>query len=160
SSANPRAVAPKASRGREAWVLGLSAVVLLASAVALRKKDAPLSAAAATAATAALLPPPLPSGAPPRGILDLPTDEEQDIGCHFPDRGFGAYTAWRKLDPKGGAPPARVLIPAGIAPRSDGSFRLLIHMHGAEPVRKALAPEGFELVIAGVDAGVGSHAYE
>jgi hypothetical protein len=43
---------------------------------------------------------------------------------------------------------------------TDGGFRLLIHFHGAEPVRRQLAPEGFDLVIAAVDAGVGSRAYE
>jgi hypothetical protein len=51
-------------------------------------------------------------------------------------------------------------VPAGRAVGPDGSFRLLLHFHGAEPVRRALAPEGFDLVIAAVDAGVGSHAYE
>ena len=42
----------------------------------------------------------------------------------------------------------------------DGSFRLLLHFHGAEPVRRQLAPEGLDLVIAAVDAGVGSRAYD
>jgi hypothetical protein len=133
--------------------------VVLAGAVAIRQKDAPLPAPTAAAATVAL-PPPLPSGAPPRGMEELPTDDERDTGCHFTDRGFGDYAAWRRLALPGGAPPGQVLIPAGGRVKADGSFRLLIHFHGAEPVRKQLAPEGFDLVIAGVDAGVGSLAYE
>jgi hypothetical protein len=57
-------------------------------------------------------------------------------------------------------PLGRALVPAGRAVAADGSFRLLIHFHGAEPVRRQLAPEGLDLVIAAVDAGVGSHAYD
>jgi hypothetical protein len=91
---------------------------------------------------------------------DLPAEDERAAGCHFTDRGFGDYGAWRNLSTREGAPPARVLVPAGRAVRPDGSFRLLIHLHGAEPVRKQLAPEGFDLVIAALDAGIGSHAYE
>ena len=91
---------------------------------------------------------------------DLPAEDERAAGCHFTDRGFADYGAWRSLSTREGAPPARVLVPAGRAVRPDGSFRLLIHLHGAEPVRKQLATEGFDLVIAALDAGVGSHAYE
>src|SRR5262249_59487072 len=94
-------------------------------------------------------PPPLPSGAPPRGMEELPSDDEQDSGCHFADHGFGDYGGWRKLSWTGGL--ARALIPAGRAMRDDGSFRLLVHFHGAEPVRKQLSAESFGLVIVGVD---------
>src|SRR5262249_36047210 len=100
------------------------------------------------------LPPPLPSGAPPRGLEDLPADDERASGCHFADRGFGDYGAWRRL------PLGRALVPEGRAVGSDGSFRLLVHFHGAEPVRRQLAPEGLDLIIAAVDAGVGSLAYD
>jgi len=85
---------------------------------------------------------------------ELPTNEERATGCHFAERGFGDYEGWRDL------PLGKVLIPAGRAIHDDGSFNLLIHFHGAEPVRKQLAPEGLDLVIAGVDAGTGSRAYE
>jgi hypothetical protein len=91
---------------------------------------------------------------------ELPTDDERDTGCHFTERGFGDYIGFRKLALLGGGALGRALIPPGRAVAEDGSFRLLIHFHGAEPVRKQLAPEGFDLVIAGVDAGTGSLAYE
>jgi hypothetical protein len=149
----------KPSRGREVLVLAVSAAVVLAGAAAVKQAPpAPPEVAAAAATT--LLPPPLPSGAPPRAMEDLPAEDERAAGCHFTDRGFGDYGAWRNLSTREGAPPARVLVPAGRAVRPDGSFRLLIHLHGAEPVRKQLAPEGFDLVIAALDAGIGSHAYE
>jgi hypothetical protein len=146
------------TRGRDVLVLAASAIVVIAGAAAV--KQAPPAATEAAAITGAALPPPLPSGAPPRAMEDLPADDERAAGCHFTDRGFGDYGAWRALSTRDGAPPARVLVPAGRAVRPDGSFRLLIHLHGAEPVRKELAPEGFDLVIAALDAGVGSHAYE
>lgn len=136
---------------------------MILGAVVLHRKASPQPAPSAPTAIASTvgLPPPLPSGAPPRDMQELPTDEERDTGCHFTDRGFGDYTAWRRLAlPGGSGLVGQVLIPSGGAVSASGSFRLLIHFHGAEPVRKQLAPEGFHLVIAGVDAGVGSHAYE
>ncbi len=146
------------TRGRDVLVLAVSAGVVIAGAAAV--KQAPPATIEAAALTGAALPPPLPSGAPPRAMEDLPADDERAAGCHFTDRGFGDYGAWRTLSTRDGAPPARVLVPAGRAVRPDGSFHLLIHLHGAEPVRKELAPEGFDLVIAALDAGIGSHAYE
>lgn len=147
------------SRARDALVLGLSALVVILGAAAVKHEAAP-STPSAEAAAAEVLPPPLPSGAPPRAMEDLPTDDERDTGCHFINRGFGDYYGWRKLSFRDGAPIGKALVPGGRAVADDGSFRLLVHFHGAEPVRKALAPERFDLVIAGVDAGVGSHAYE
>jgi hypothetical protein len=127
----------------------------------------------ASASTIPGEPPPLPSGAPPSAFEDLPADDERAAGCHFADRGFGDYGDWRKLTlaAQGSKVPSqalrgatlvwRALVPAaGRAVASDGSFRLLVHFHGAEPVRRQLAPEGLDLVIAAVDAGIGSRAYD
>src|SRR5262249_9614676 len=135
-------------------LLVASGLVVLAGAAAAQRGASPT--AAPTASSGPELPPPLPSGAPPRALEDLPADDERAVGCHFAERGFGDYGAWRRLP----ATIARALVPPGRAVAPDGSFRLLVHFHGAEPVRKALAPEGFALVIAAVDAGVGSHAYD
>lgn len=140
-----------ASRSRDGVVLIASALVVLGGAVAATR--APEVAPAATVSEPGL-PPPLPSGAPMRVFEELPTDDERAAGCHFAERGFGDYGAWRKL------PMARALVPEQRAVAGDGTFRLLVHFHGAEPVRKQLAPEGLDLVIAAVDAGVGSRAYE
>jgi hypothetical protein len=137
---------------RDALILLLSGAIVIAGAAAARR--APLAGASPGSAEGPGLPPPLPSGAPPRGLEDLPTDDERADGCHFAERGFGDYVAWRKL------PTGRALVPEGRGVAADGSFRLLVHFHGAEPVRRQLAPEGFDLVIVGVDAGVGSRAYD
>ncbi|MFO0759569.1 MAG: hypothetical protein U0359_23960 [Byssovorax sp.] len=147
-----------AGRAQDAVILAVSAFVVLAGAAVAQRFPSP--PAQASAHTSAALPPPLPSGAPPRSLDDLPADDERDTGCHFSDRGFGDYLGWRKLAFREGAPIAKALVPPGRAVGPDGGFRLLVHFHGAEPVRKALAPEGFDLVIAGVDAGTGSRAYE
>ncbi|APR77874.1 Hypothetical protein A7982_03221 [Minicystis rosea] len=134
-------------------VLLVSALVVLGGAAAAR--SLPASAPASSAVTTGPgLPPPLPSGAPVRGLEELPTDDERAAGCHFADRGFGDYGGWRKV------PMGRALVPVGHGVDENGGFRLLVHFHGAEPVRKQLAPEGLGLVIAAVDAGVGSRAYE
>jgi hypothetical protein len=146
----------RASRERrEGLLLLASALVVLGGAAAARRSPSAPPAAASPGSVPGLgLPPPLPSGAPPRALEDLPADDERAAGCHFAERGFGDYGGWRKL------PLGRALVPEGRAVAADGSFRLLVHFHGAEPVRKQLAPEGFDLVVAAVDAGVGSRAYE
>jgi hypothetical protein len=73
--------------------------------------------------------------------------------CHFVDRGFGDYERWRSL------PLGRLLVPQAHGVDADGSFDLLIHFHGAEAVRKQIAHERLDLVIAGIDAGVLSSSY-
>ena len=144
-------MAPRASATRDGLVVLLSAVVVIGGAAAASR--APTSGPAPSA-DAPGLPPPLPSGAPMRAFEELPTDDERAAGCHFEERGFGDYGAWRKL------PLGRALVPPKRALAGDGTFRLVVHFHGAEPVRKQLAPEGLEVIIAAVDAGVGSRAYE
>lgn len=139
------------ARSRDGLVLLASALVVLVGAAAVTRAPAPDAAASAAVLG---LPPPLPSGAPPRAMEDLPSDDERAAGCHFAERGFGDYGAWRRL------PLGRALVAPGRGLAADGSFRLLLHFHGAEPVRKQLAPEDTGLVIASLDAGVGSRAYE
>lgn len=160
----PNGSSPRTTKGpgaREAWVLGLSALVVIASVAGARHEGEPATAPSASpllAATAAL-PPPLPSGAATRAMDELPAEGERARGCHFDERGFGDYGAPRRLTVPESSAPFRLLVPAGRAVADDGSFRLLVHFHGAEPVRKQLAPEGLDLVIATLDAGTGSHAY-
>jgi hypothetical protein len=148
----------RAARLQELGVVLLSGLVVLLGAASSREVAAP---AAAPSAQAASLPPALPAGAPP-WLEELPADDERSAGCHFADRGFGDYGAYRKLALPGGSGRVvwRALVRAGRGVASDGSFRLLVHFHGAEPVRRQLAPEGLDLVIVALDAGVGSRAYD
>jgi hypothetical protein len=74
-----------------------------------------------------------------------------EASCSVPDRGFGSYGPWRTL------PAGRLLLPN---PPPRDTYDLLIHFHGAEAARKLLAPAGLGLVIAALDAGEGSAAYE
>ena len=144
------------TRTQDLLLLACSALVVLAGAASAARDPS----ATPVLPTSPSLPGPLPSGAPPRGLEELPADDERASGCHFVDRGFGDYGEWRRLAQVGGKAPWRALVPPGRAVASDGSFRLLIHFHGAEPVRRQLAPEGLDLVIAAVDAGIGSRAYD
>ncbi|WP_437593999.1 hypothetical protein [Sorangium sp. So ce1000] len=94
---------------------------------------------------------PLPRGGEPEPVaLD---EHEAQAGCDFADHGFGVYERWRPL------PLGKLLVPPAHAIRADGGYDLLIHFHGAEPVRKLLAPKGMDLVIAGVDLGTRSSEY-
>jgi hypothetical protein len=146
-----RADAQRQRRAREVFVLGVS-ILILAVAGGARLRSRAMSGAVSVAP--ALPPGPLPSGAEERAPAPMP-DESIGIGCHFEERGFGDYERWRPLGL------GRLLVPGnGRALHDDGSFHLLIHFHGAEPIRKQLAPEGADLVIAGLDLGLGSGVYD
>ncbi|UQA56270.1 hypothetical protein [Polyangium aurulentum] len=140
-----------ASRLRDVALLALSALVVVVGSASQRD--------AAEAAEGPLPPDrmvgmsPLPGGAPMRAVaaVDAPTPQG---GCGFPDRGFGDYLGYRPL------PLGKVLVPSSLAVAPDGGYDLLVHFHGLEPVRKQLAVEGLGLVIAGLDTGTLSGAYE
>lgn len=151
-----RPVPDRTSRLRDAAVLGLSGLVIVVAAGAnlapsrALSDASPASAGQPPSAAEALLPSPLPSGAPSSTPEPIFTEA---ASCHFIDRGFGDYERWRSL------PLGRLLVPNGHGVDADGSFDLLIHFHGAEAVRKQIAPERLDLVIAGVDAGILSSSY-
>jgi hypothetical protein len=147
-----RPVPGRTGRLRDVSVLALSGAVLaLAAGANLAPSSAPAEAPQAQPASpSALVPPPLPTGAP-SSAPEIAFSEA--ASCHFVDRGFGDYERWRSL------PLGRVLVPQGHGVDDDGSFDLLIHFHGAEAVRKQIAHERLDLVIAGVDAGVLSSSY-
>ncbi len=120
---------------------------------------APVSSAAAASSPLPLL------GTLPKGAPTFEPDTEAPVsGCHFVDRGFGAYGQWRALEVSDASPGdvrrlGKLLVPPGGALHADGSFDLLVHFHGAEPVRKELAPKDLPLVIFAVDAGTRSSHY-
>ncbi|NUQ79567.1 MAG: hypothetical protein HUU21_39170 [Polyangiaceae bacterium] len=147
-----RPVSGRTGRLRDASVLALSGAILALAAGAnlSPSSTAPNEPAQAPASPSPLLPSPLPSGAPssaPEMVF------HEAASCHFVDRGFGDYERWRSL------PLGRVLVPQATGALADGSFDLLIHFHGADAVRKQIAHERLDLVIAGVDAGVLSGSY-
>ncbi|EYF07900.1 Hypothetical protein CAP_6922 [Chondromyces apiculatus DSM 436] len=134
-------------------LLASGAVVLMALAgrSTPRASERPPTPALPTAALPVGAPSPLPSGATPDRI---PTpDPEMDPSCSFADRGFGAYGTYQPL------PLGKVLVPPpGAIPPGTG-YNLLVHFHGAEPVRREVAPLDLGLVIAVVDAGIRSSDY-
>ncbi|MEM1031917.1 MAG: hypothetical protein AAGN82_16330 [Myxococcota bacterium] len=79
---------------------------------------------------------------------------ERDNPCHPRDHGFGPYERWRAL-PSGG----HVLLPQRGGTTRRGGVDLLVHFHGRDPIRKALAPLGRGVVIAAIDLGVSSAPY-
>jgi hypothetical protein len=140
----------KARQLRDALILLASLGVVLGALLSHRSQRRRASLPAAVASTAAP-PPPLPSGAERERIAVA--EPETAAGCGFADRGFGAYERWRPL------PLGKVLVPPARAIGADGGYDLLVHFHGAEPIRKLLAPMDLELVIVGVDAGTRSSHY-
>jgi hypothetical protein len=140
--------ARSAGRLRDVVLLaGSAAVVLLAAASAAPR--APAATAPSASASADADPSPLPSGAAARP----PSAPFPEASCDIPDRGFGEYAPWRSMRI------GRVLVPRHGGLDDDGGFDLLLHFHGAEAVRKELAPEGLNLVVAAVDAGTMSSHY-
>jgi hypothetical protein len=85
---------------------------------------------------------------------DEPEESEDAPTCGIPDPGKGRYGAWQTL------PLGRMVVPQ---PPPRETYDLLLHFHGGEAVRRVLAAvEPFSevpLVIAALDAGVGSQAY-
>ncbi|MGK3993872.1 hypothetical protein [Sorangium sp. So ce1024] len=135
---------------RDALLLAASVGVVV-GVLSLRQSAAPSAPPALPAASAPAEPSPLPRG----GEAEPAALDEHDAqaGCDFADHGFGVYERWRPL------PLGRLLVPPARAIRADGGYDLLVHFHGAEPVRKQLAPKEFGLVIAGVDLGTRSSEY-
>jgi hypothetical protein len=133
--------------GRDALILAISAGVLVAASAAGHRL---LPSQPSAAPGASLGPPsPLPSGA----LMRPPAVPIPEVSCSFEDRGFGDYEPWRNLRM------GRVLLPRGRGLDEDGGFWLLWHFHGAEAVRKQVAPEGMNLVLAAHDAGTLSSHY-
>ncbi len=74
--------------------------------------------------------------------------------CNTPDPGFGVYAPWYRDVDFG-----QILIPKRGVPRAGG-FDVVFHFHGHEPVRKEWVKVMTRTVLASVDLGVGSGAYE
>lgn len=84
--------------------------------------------------------------------------EAKDRGinpCMTPDPGFGVYGQWRRDVSMG-----QYIQPARGGIRKDGSFDVMFHFHGHEAVRKEWVAVMDGAVLASVDLGIGSGAYE
>ncbi|WP_437971750.1 hypothetical protein WMF04_21675 [Sorangium sp. So ce260] len=135
---------------RDALLLAASLGVMGGVLLLRRSREPSASPLPAPSSTSAE-PSPLPRGGEPeRMALD---EREAQAGCDFSDHGFGGYERWRPL------PLGRLLVPPARAIATDGGYDLLVHFHGAEAIRKVLAPRDLELVIAGIDLGTRSSDY-
>jgi hypothetical protein len=75
--------------------------------------------------------------------------------CFTPDQGLGPYLPYRP-GPTGG----RLFFPKTGGPTEDLGYDVLVHFHGAEPVRKTLVQVSEGLVYLGIDLGINSGPYE
>lgn len=165
ASEKARGESPRKRRvsGWDAALVAVSAVLtVFALARATPSATSPGSAGSGAAVTSAEAPA---LGSLPKGAATFEPDTEAPVsGCHFPDRGFGAYGQWRALDipDLAGSDVRRLgklLVPPGGGLHADAGFDLLVHFHGAEPVRKELGPADLPLVVFAVDAGTRSSHY-
>jgi hypothetical protein len=145
-----------ALRGGELLLCGVAGLAVLFSAA----RVGPLVAPPVEAAPASAVPEP--SAAPSASEEPAPEPaasarsttgpdaglEEEDATCAIPDRGAGDY------GPQHGLPLGTM-----IAPPVGEKYDLLVHFHGGGAVQRVVAPRKLGLVIATVDAGVGSRAY-
>ena len=92
----------------------------------------------------------LPSGASAALLVAPPIDN----GCDIPDRGMGDYVE------KHGLPLGARLFVRNAAVDAEGDYALLVHFHGGEAAKKLLLPQNRNLIIAVLDRGNGSSAYE
>jgi hypothetical protein len=75
--------------------------------------------------------------------------------CMTPDPGFGVYGQWHRDVSMG-----QYILPVRGGIRADGGFDVMFHFHGHEPVRKEWVQVMDGAVLASVDLGIGSGAYE
>lgn len=75
--------------------------------------------------------------------------------CMSPDPGFGIYGEWHRDVTLG-----QYLMPVRGGVRKDGAFDVMFHFHGHEPVRKEWVSVMDGAVLAAIDLGIGSGAYE
>lgn len=141
--------------GLAALLVGLSGLaVVIGAATRPAATAAPDATASAAVTSGTAAPGPTPSARPPAAAQEV-GDGGLDAGdpgatCHIPDEGLGRYRPWQRLST------GAVLLPR--APPGP-TYDLLVHFHGAEAIRKVLAPAGLPVVIAALDAGEGSAAY-
>ncbi|MFO0614088.1 MAG: hypothetical protein U0414_15960 [Polyangiaceae bacterium] len=97
----------------------------------------------------------LPEGAPAPVWQEAAAPSDAPLsGCAIPDKGMGPYVEVPSATPF----LAKVFVPKERIGQSDG-YRVLVHFHGGEPVRKLMVLEDFDYVIATIDRGNGSNAY-
>jgi hypothetical protein len=93
----------------------------------------------------------LPPGAPPTTATPLATALPV-LGCEVSDRGLGSAVS---LGRHGGA--EVYVTDDALAP--DGSYSLVLHLHGGLAARRLVLPEAKALVLATIDRGATSSAY-
>jgi hypothetical protein len=113
----------------------------------------------ATAETApAVLTDPAPVTPKPEAKPTGPTTPSKRRGgihpCMTPDPGFGIYDRWSS-EPSIG----QMIAPHKGGITKKGSFDLIVHFHGHEPVRKEFVKTAKGSVLVGIDLGIGSGVY-
>jgi hypothetical protein len=111
---------------------------------------APSASASAAGSTGPIRPPPVIH----RPVL---TDLQRGKGlneCATPDPGDGAFTP-KRLFPWG-----VIQVPRAGGATEDHGYDVVVHFHGGDGARKALAPLETGLVLVGIDRGEGSGSYD
>lgn len=154
-----------------AAALGVAVVTLALAAAAQRsyfaaaRPSAPAGSAASgaaiprTVASAAVSdepPPPSPRAVP---VIHRPTltDVQRGKGlneCATPDPGDGSF------QPKHLFPWGVIQIPREGGATEDHGYDVIVHFHGGDGARKAIAPLGTGLTLVGIDRGEGSGSYD
>jgi hypothetical protein len=151
ADASPSSSPPPTSRqlaGSLVVVLLSATAVLVASGRVAPMRSVAPTAPAPAAATAAS-PPPTTTAQSAPAVASAGNDG--DPTCAIVDPGPGPYEpAWRDL------PIGRMVVPA---PAPQGSYTLVLHLHGGEGARRTVAAAGLDVVLATVDLGVGSRVY-
>ena len=152
-----------ASAGRSlataAWAARLGALLLTLAAVLLfgvvpAQADEPSPYDGATQPAVATTPPPA-DGDKPAPHAPAKPRRGGISPCMTPDPGFGVYDTWVGT----GTMMGQVLIPHKGGVTKNGSFDVIFHFHGHEPIRKEFVKAAHGIVLVGIDLGIGSGAY-
>ena len=122
--------------------------------------DAAIGAKAAAAPAAAACPDPAAAAAPAASApAAAPHPKKPRRGgvnpCMTPDPGFGIYDGWDN-----GPSMGQMIMPHKGGVTKSGSFDVIIHFHGHEPIRKEFVKTAKGVVLVGIDLGIGSGAYQ
>ncbi|MBN2192621.1 MAG: hypothetical protein JW751_07370 [Polyangiaceae bacterium] len=131
-------------------VVGLAAAATRPPAVRLASPPSAVPVASVTAAAT------VPSAVAPRRVPEI-TAEERRHGfhaCNPPDRiGLGPYRSYVRTSQ------GRMAIPQRGGMTLDHGYDVLVHFHGADPVRKTVVQASRGIVYVAIDKGLGSGPY-
>jgi len=136
-------------------LISVCAAAWLLTAAPAAADDSPYDEPAPTVPAAAKVKPAEPESSPPKRTTPAKKRRGGVNPCMTPDPGFGIYDKWSSAPSIG-----QMIMPHKGGVTKKGSFDVIIHFHGHEPIRKEFVKTAHGVVLVGIDLGIGSGAYQ